>query len=97
LKLTHESDIKSYLVYNLIGCACAFLAEDKLAITTKVLSVSSAIADSMGFKIEPELKQPYDEALSSVKEKMSEAEFTSTWDEGQKLTIDQAVELALKG
>jgi len=55
------------------------------------------MADSIGFKIEPELRQPYDKALSSAKEKISEAEFSSAWDEGQKMTVDQAVELAMKG
>jgi tetratricopeptide (TPR) repeat protein len=97
LKLSHESDIKPYLIYNLIGYACIFFDENKFPLTIKVLSASSSIADSIGFKMEPELKQPYDSTLASAKEKMTETEFTTNWDEGQKLTSDQVVDLALKG
>jgi len=97
LTLAYESDTKAYIIYNLIGCACVYFAERRPTESLKLLSVSSAIADSIGFKIEPELKQPYEKTLSSIKEKMAEAEFSSRWDEGQKMTLDQAVELALKG
>ena len=97
LTLSHESDVKAYIIYNLIGYACVFLDENNLPLTIKILSASSSLADSIGFKMEPELKQPYDSALASAKEKMTETEFTTNWDEGQKLTTDQAVDLALKG
>ncbi len=97
LTLTHESDIKAYVVYNLIGCACVQLAENKIVPAVKILSISSALAESIGFKMEPELKQPYDNALASAKEKLAETEFSSAWEEGQKMTTEQAVEFALKG
>ena len=97
LKLTHEGDIKAYIIYNLIGCACVHLAENETPTAVKLLSASSALADSIGFKMETELKQPYDNALSSAKGKMTEDEFSSAWEEGKKMTPDQAVELELKG
>ncbi len=95
LILAHESDIKAYFVYNLIGYACVYLAENEPLLAVKLLSVSSAIADTIGFKMETELKQPYDNALSSAKEKLLDDEFSAAWEAGHKLTQDQAVELAL--
>jgi adenylate cyclase len=97
LKLAHESDIKAYIIYNLIGCACVHLAENKTETAVKLLSTTSAIADSIGFKMEPELNQPYEDALSKAKEKMTEDEFSSAWNEGQKTTQEQAIEFELKG
>lgn len=97
LKLAHEGDIKAYIIYNLIGCACVHLAEEKTQAAVKLLSISSAIADSIGFKMESELKQPYDNALATAKEKMTEDEFSSAWNEGQETTQEQAIEFELKG
>ena len=59
--------------------------------------MSSAIADSIGFKMESELKQPYDNALVTAKEKMTEDEFSFAWNEGQETTQEQAIEFELKG
>jgi len=97
LSLAHKSDIKAYFVYNLIGHACVRLAENEPVVSVKLLSAASAMADSIGFKMETELKQPYDSSLSSAKEKLTEEEFSSAWEEGQKMTPDQAVEITFKG
>ena len=97
LTLAHKSDIKAYFVYNLIGHACVLLTENEQAAAVKLLSAATAVADSIGFKMETELKQPYDNSLSSAKERLTEEEFSSAWEEGQKMTSDQAVEITLKG
>ena len=97
LSLAHKSDIKAYFVYNLIGHACVLLAENDPTVAVKLLSAATAMADSIGFKMETELRQPYDNSLSSAKEKLTEAEFSTAWEEGQKMTPDQAVELTYKG
>ena len=97
LKLAHEMNIKAYFVYNLAGCAFLFVAENKLSPAVQLLSASSATAGAIGFRMESEIRQPYEKALASAKEKMTENEFSSAWDAGNKLTHDQAVEIALKG
>ena len=86
-----------YVIYNLIGCACVHLAEEESVIAVKLLGTSSALAESIGFKMEPELKQPYENALTLAKEKLNEEEFSSSWNEGQNITSEQAIELELKG
>jgi predicted ATPase/class 3 adenylate cyclase len=97
VKLAHEGDIKAYVIYNLVGCANAHLAENKTLLAVKLLGSSTAIADAIGFKMEPEIKGPYERAIATAKEKLGEDEFSTAWDEGQKMTPDQAVELELKG
>jgi len=96
LTIAHQSDMKAYIIYNLIGCACVQLAEEKLSDAAKLLSASSTIATSIGFKMESELAQPYEKALASVKEKMSAADFLSAQNDGMKMTIAEAVQFALE-
>jgi len=97
LTIAHESEIKTYVVYNLVGCACVQLVQNNLTDSAKLLSASSSIGASIGFKMEPEIEIPYKNALSAVKEKMPEDEFSSAWENGNKLSLDQAVEIAFKG
>lgn len=97
LELAHEGDVKAYIIYNLIGCACVRLAENANQTAVKLLSTSTALADSIGFKMESELKQPYEDALSTAKEKMTKEEFDSAWTGGQNMTQEQAIKLELKG
>jgi len=96
LTIAHQSDMKAYIIYNLIGCACVQLAEDKFSDAAKLLGAASAIATSIGFKIEPELEHPYANALASVKAKMSESDFLTAQDSGTKMTIEQAIQFALE-
>jgi len=97
LKLAHEGDIKAYVIYNLVGCANAHLAENKTSLAVKLLGTSTAIADAIGFKMEPEIKGPYERAIATAKEKLGEDEFSAAWIEGLKMTPDQVIDFELKG
>ena len=96
LTIAYESNVKTYVVYNLVGCACVYLAENNLTHSAKLLSASSSIAASIGFKMETEIERPFTDALAAVKEKLSEAEFLSAQDAGAKMTMEQAVQFALE-
>jgi hypothetical protein len=97
LTIAHQSEIKIYLVYNLIGMASVFLAESNLTCAVNLLAVSTQIAKSAGLKIEPELQEPYDKAIVEVQDKLSTADFQSAWETGQGLTMEDAVRLAKEG
>ena len=92
LAIAHESEIKSYLVYNLVGLACVYLAENKLPLSAKLLSAASAIAASINFKMELEIAQPYEKALATLREKMSETDFIAAQKAGAKMTSTEAVQ-----
>jgi len=96
LDIAYPSDIKLYTAYNLIGEACALLAEDCPAQAVQLLSAATAYGQEVGFKIEPELQRPYDNALSSSKEKLSAKAFQEAWDIGQKMDVKSAIQLALE-
>jgi tetratricopeptide (TPR) repeat protein len=95
LKIAHKSNMKAYIIYNLIGCACIYLAESEPSRAVMLLRVASANAEAMGFKIETELQRPYDRALDTAKKEMDEETFSAAWDKGQRMTMEEAVQLVL--
>ena len=95
LTIAHQSEIKIYVIYNLIGMSSVFLAEGNPVYAVNLLAASSATAGSTGLKIEPELQDPYDKALVQAREKLSEVDFQTAWEAGQRLAVDDAVRLAL--
>ncbi len=96
LTISYRSDFKPYVVYNLIGMAGLFGIEGKLSQSVTLLAVADTLAASLGFKIEPELQEPYEKALAECREKLSEQEFQSAWQAGSNMKFEQAVQFALE-
>jgi hypothetical protein len=73
------------------------LVEKKTQIAVKILAHSESMRQSFPTPRDPIFDKPYFERfISSACEKLSEAEFTSAWEAGLKMTADEAIELALK-
>ena len=94
LTLAHQSDIKSYVIYNLIGVAKTLLLEGKPSSCVTLLAAATSIAQSLGFKIEPELQEPYDQAIAEARQKLSQQAFESAWQVGDSMNAERAVNLA---
>jgi len=59
-------------------------------------AAANAIAKSIGLKTEPEIQEPYDEALAEVRKKLSEEDFQSAWLTGEAMDMERAVKFATK-
>jgi tetratricopeptide (TPR) repeat protein len=94
LAIAHQNDIKAYVIYNLIGIADLWIHEGKAARSVTLLAAATAIASALGFKIEPELQEPYDRALAQARQRLSEEEFEAAWKTGQDMNVERAVILA---
>ena len=94
LTIAFESNMRAYVVYNLIGYACVDLAENTPTRAATLLGAAAANAAAIGLRIEPELQRPYDLALQTAKEGMSEADFHAQWEMGRKMLLEDAVKLA---
>ena len=94
LSSASAGQIKSYVVYNLIGCACVEVADNKPTRAVALLGAASGNAETIGFRIEPELQRPYDQALQAIKAALSEAEFQAHWETARKLSLEDAIELS---
>jgi non-specific serine/threonine protein kinase len=62
----------------------------------KLLSASEKIQESIGSVIETNYQKLENETKAKLREQLSEEEFNKYWEEGQKLTLEEAVELAFK-
>ena len=94
LTIAHESNIKPYVIYNLIGMANVLMVEVKPSHAVTLLSAITGIAQSIGFKIEPELQEPYDQAVAEARQKLSEPSFETAWKAGESMDIERAVKFA---
>ena len=92
--IAHQSDIRSYVIYNLIGMADLFMQEGNPIRAVTLLAASAGIAQSIGFKIEPELQEPYNQVHSAGQRNLSESEFQAAWQAGESMDIEQAVKFA---
>jgi adenylate cyclase len=95
LTLAHRGNMKLYMLYNLIGMAGILNIEDRPGDSVTLLAAATAVAGAIGLKIEPELQEPYEEVLAAVRGKLSEQEFRSAWEAGQKMEIERTVQFAL--
>ncbi|HEX5809286.1 MAG TPA: tetratricopeptide repeat protein, partial [Anaerolineales bacterium] len=96
LTIAYQGDIRLYTVYNLIGMASLFGAEARFTDSIILLSSATAIAESIGLKVEPELQEPYDKTLADSRRKLSEQDIQSAWEAGKTMDIAQAVQFALE-
>lgn len=96
LTIAHRGDMKLYTVYNLIGMASLFSREARYAKSATLLAAAAGIAESIGLKIEPELQEPYDQALAEVRQKLTEEDFGSVWEAGKNMDMERTVQFALE-
>jgi hypothetical protein len=72
-------------------------AEMKPRVAMQLLSLGGMMAQKLPHPRDPIFDKPYFERfLSAARAKLSEDEFTSAWEAGLKMTVDEAVDLALK-
>jgi hypothetical protein len=50
----------------------------------------------LGLPINPFLKRESDSAIAKVRPYLDQSEFDQAWAEGEKMTIEEAIDLALK-
>jgi tetratricopeptide (TPR) repeat protein len=96
LTIAYQSEMKLYIVYNLIGTARLLDMEGKFTDTAMLLAASAGLAASIGLKIEPELQEPYDETLADLRQKLSDQQFQSAWEAGGMMDIERTVQFALE-
>ncbi len=95
LMIAHQSRMKSYIIYNLVGLACFHLAIGGLENAAKLLAASSTAAAAIGFKMEPELQEPFDKTLAETRQKLPASTFDVAWKAGSELPLDEVVQFAL--
>jgi tetratricopeptide (TPR) repeat protein len=74
-----------------------FFAKEKPQVAIQILSFNEILSQNLPHARDPIYDKPYfDRFLSAARAKLNEAEFTAAWEIGMKMTVDEAIELALK-
>jgi len=74
-----------------------FFVEKRPRIAVQILAHSESLWQSFPVPRDPIFDKPYfDRFLAAARAKLSEAEFTSAWEVGLKMTMKEAIELAFK-
>lgn len=66
------------------------------ATTTRLLSSSEALREQIGSARVPWVTKMNEETLATIRAQLDEASFAEAWEQGQALTIDEGVALALE-
>jgi hypothetical protein len=83
------------VVFNLEGIAGLYIAEDKPASAARLIGWANATRERIK-NTRPPLEQPdVDKIIAACLTKIDEAAFSDAYDEGQKMSLDEAVAYAL--
>jgi predicted ATPase/class 3 adenylate cyclase len=96
LEVRQEIGDKSGSAWCLERLAEVVLAEGQAERGARVLGAAAALRASIGSVIDPVDQSEYESTLASLRTRLSDERFTAIWDEGQAMTLEQAVELALQ-
>jgi tetratricopeptide (TPR) repeat protein len=79
-----------------VGRLASVLARtDRAEVAIRLLSSSEALIEGLGASSPFWAEKRNEETLAIIREQIDETAFAEAWEEGQKLTVDEAVELAL--
>jgi predicted ATPase/class 3 adenylate cyclase len=96
LLLCREIANKPGTVQCISGFCRLAISEEQNNRAVCLLSFINTTLQSMGTVFDKSALIMHEQTINSLREKLSDEEFSKFWEEGKKLSIEQAVELALK-
>ena len=64
-------------------------------VVARLLARATALRDEIGYTLESWMTLETDEAFAAIHAHLDDAAFAEAWDQGKRLTLDEAVALAL--
>ena len=77
------------------GLACAAGAEGEAERAARLFGATEALREAIGFPLEPALSTLEEPYLVGVRSQLEEGAWTAAWEDGQKMSMETAVEYAL--
>jgi len=95
LEIYRELDIKDIGVYclNIFAGAAWINRQDERA--ARLFGAAEAATEKLDVETEYFYHMTYDPIIAGIREQLGEADFNKAWAEGRKMTLEQAIELAL--
>jgi non-specific serine/threonine protein kinase len=95
LSIRVELDHKMGMVECLVGLAGVAASMHQAVRAARLFGAIDALCTVTGYTIDPDDKVEYDRSLDNVRSQLDKASFEAAWEEGQALTLEEAVQEAL--
>jgi len=95
LRISFNDKNEIWITFTLEGMAGLFVAVGKPEIAAQLIGWSDALREKVGDSRPPLEQADADKIIAACLAKMGEVAFSDAYDEGQKMSMDQAVALAL--
>jgi predicted ATPase/Tfp pilus assembly protein PilF len=96
LAIRREIGDKKGIAESMVNLGAVLANQGDFELAVKLLSASEKIMESIGGTFDKIGQKIKDETTAKLREQPSEEDFNKYWEEGKKLTLDEAVALALK-
>jgi predicted ATPase/class 3 adenylate cyclase len=97
LQLSSEIGARGLLAEALEGMAWLAAAEGRVTRAARLGGAAEALREALGAALHPVLHGGHDRAVQAMQTALDEAAFTTAWDEGRALPLEEAVALAPEG
>jgi len=94
LRILHDLGDRGAIAENLCRFAEVVVVAGQPETAARLVSSSEAMREEVGGGV-PWLAEVNDETLTTIRAQLDEAAFADAWEQGQKLTVDEAVAFAL--
>jgi predicted ATPase/DNA-binding XRE family transcriptional regulator/Tfp pilus assembly protein PilF len=94
--LSQEISNSLTVALNLAAFATLAAAQNKPELTVRLVGAAEAQIPSIRFEMFTKERAEYDQAVAAARAALGEETFIVAWEDGQKMTLDEAVSYALK-
>lgn len=95
LSVVEEIGDKRGIISALEGLAQVAAAQDNLDRAVRLWSVAVVLREAIGLPQEPADQARYEQSISSLRSRLSEAVFSDAWQKGRAMNMEQAIAYAL--
>jgi non-specific serine/threonine protein kinase len=95
LRIDRELGNVLFMCVDLVRFAVADAREGRPQLAARLISRAVAVMDEKGFSLESWMTREVDEATAAVRAQLDDASFDAAWEQGLRMTLDEAVALAL--
>jgi predicted ATPase/class 3 adenylate cyclase/transcriptional regulator with XRE-family HTH domain len=96
LNMGREIGAKAWIAISLIGLGGLACTGRQPIRGARLLGAAEALLEAIGAVLEPSERVPYDWGVAAAHAQLDEAAFEKAWQEGQAMSMEQAIEYALE-
>jgi non-specific serine/threonine protein kinase len=96
LLIRRETGNRRTIAYSLNALAALAVTQDKATLAARLFGAGEDLQKLIQFTTSPRERAEHDQAIAGARATLGEETFVAAYDEGQKMSLDEAVAYALK-